>query len=82
MTLLEADTLGLPIICTSGCNYLPNSKNSIIVDDINSNFENEMRIIIKDKPNAYRRAKELDYQKLHVSSGFHSSFKEIFDEKY
>ena len=82
MTLLEADTLGLPIICTSGCNYLPNSKNSIIVDDINSNFINEIKIIIKDKPDAYRRAKELDYKKLHITSGFYSSFKDIFDEKY
>ena len=82
ISLLEADTLGLPIICTSKCNYLPNSKNSIIVDNINNNFINEIKIIMKDRPDAFMRAKEIDYKKLHISSGFYSSFKEIFDEKY
>lgn len=82
MTLLEADTLDLPIICTKECNYLPTSKNSIIVSNMDNNFSVQIKSIIATNPLAYLRVSELDYKKLHTNSGFYSSFKEIFDEKY
>ena len=82
MSLLEADTLGIPIIYSKGCNYIPTSQNSIFVEDFKSVYQRDLKSLIKKKVSAYDRALSLDYNKLHNMEGFYSSYRGIFDEKY
>jgi len=82
MSLLEADTLGIPIIYSKGCNYIPTSQNSIFVEDFKSIYQRDLKSLIKKKVSAYDRALSLDYNKLHNMEGFYSSYRGIFDEKY
>lgn len=81
MTLLEADTLNVPIIYSKGCNYSPTSENSFFVKDFNEKYTKEIDLLSNEKMSAYDRASSIDYNKLHLKEGFYSSFKEIFDEK-
>ena len=82
MSLLEADTLGLPIIYSKGCNYNPTSQDSIFVEEFTDVYQQDLESLIKNKVSAYDRALSLDYNKLHNMEGFYSSYRGIFDEEY
>ena len=82
MSLLEADTLGLPIIYSKGCNYTPTSQDSIFVEEFTDVYQKDLESLIKNKVSAYDRALSLDYNKLHNTEGFYSSYRGIFDEEY
>jgi len=82
MSLLEADTLGLPIIYSKGCNYIPTSQDSIFVEEFKDIYQKDLESLIKKKVSAYDRALSLDYNKLHNTEGFYSSYRGIFDEEY
>ena len=82
MSLLEADTLNLPIIYSKGCNYVPTSQDSIFVEDFKDIYQRDLEFLIKKKVSAYDRVFSLDYNKLHNMEGFYSSFRGIFDEEY
>ncbi len=82
MSLLEADTLGLPIIYSKGCNYIPTSQDSIFVEEFKDIYQKDLESLIKKKVSAYDRALSLDYNKLHNKEGFYSSYRGIFDEEY
>ena len=82
MSLLEADTLGLPIIYSKGCNYIPTSRDSIFVEEFKDIHQKDLESLIKKKVSAYDRVLSLDYNKLHNTEGFYSSYRGIFDEEY
>tara|TARA_B100000575_G_scaffold108096_1_gene86022 strand:- start:1015 stop:2175 length:1161 start_codon:yes stop_codon:yes gene_type:complete len=82
MSLLEADKLGLPIIYSKGCNYIPTSRDSIFVEEFKDIHQKDLESLIKKEVSAYDRALLLDYNKLHNTEGFYSSYRGIFDEEY
>lgn len=80
MTLLEADTLGVPIVCTESCNYLPKTKNSIILKELDEKVAERLNTIKQSTNSSFESVKKLNFDQIHLMNGFYLSFKEIFNE--
>ena len=81
MAILEADYLGIPVILTKECNYIPETEKSIICTDITEkDYNGHLSEIYERKLDPSSIFEEIDNASFHASKGFLSTYYDIFNE--
>ena len=67
-------------MCTESCNYLPKTKNSIILKELDEKVAERLNTIKQSTNSSFESVKKLNFDQIHLMNGFYLSFKEIFNE--